>query len=589
VLANRLQEELDDQPAAGVLSLLALNEEWHSHYAALPTGLIGTLVLTQALGDIGIIAPLWCVTQGAVSVGTLDPLSSPVQSAVWGLGRAAAVEHPERWGGLIDLPELVNDRIGTWLSAILSGVGDEDQVAVRDSGIFVRRLIRAPLSDQPAALWKPLGSVLITGGTGGVGGQVARWLASRGVDHLILASRRGAAAPEAAALCRELEVIGTEVKLVACDVSDREALVTLLADIPAEHPLTAVIHCAGVLDDGVLDELTPQQLESVLQPKMKAAFHLHELTRDLHLSAFVVLSSCAGLIAAPGQANCAAANAFLDAFTHHRLAHGLPATCLAWGLWAGDGVRGNANEEQLRRRGILAMDLRLAITAMGQALDHDESSLLIAKFDWESFLSWLTAVRPSPLFDQIPEAQWVCQRVGTSNGIDDVTAKLRSRLATMSEAEQEYILLEMVRAEAATILEYPSPAKIIDTRAFHELGFSSPDVLELRHRLGVLTGIGLADTVVYEYPSPAALARYLRAQLTHSAAQKLSVSAEIDRLEEAFIRTADDGERSAAVARLHSVLTRWDKAHSPGDSSTAIEMATADELFDLIDNELGKS
>ncbi|MFE0952746.1 SDR family NAD(P)-dependent oxidoreductase, partial [Streptomyces mutabilis] len=260
-LAGRLRGlSADGSVLTGVVSLLALADS--SEAAALPDGpgapAVATAVLFQALLDAGVAAPLWCVTRGAVAVAASEALTAPVQAAVWGIGRVAALEHPAAWGGLVDLPAELDERTARRFAAVLAGHDGEDQVAVRASAVFGRRLVPAP-DTAPDTGWEPRGTVLVTGGTGGRGAHLARRLATAGAEHLVLLSRRGPEAPGADDLRAELEGLGARATLIACDATDREALAGVLADIAADVPLTAVVHAAGVVDDGVLDEFTPER------------------------------------------------------------------------------------------------------------------------------------------------------------------------------------------------------------------------------------------------------------------------------------------------------------------------------------------
>ncbi|MFJ1709420.1 type I polyketide synthase [Kitasatospora sp. NPDC088346] len=514
-LAARLAELRPD----GVLSLLALDERPYAEGSALPAGLVATVALLQALGDAGSVAPLWCATRGAVSVGRSDRLAAPLQALAWGLGGVAGVEYPQRWAGLVDLPELLDARARARLAGLLAGGDGEDQVALRPSGLYGRRLERAAATDGGAP-WAPApdGTVLVTGGTGALGAHVARWLARSGARHLLLTGRRGPDAPGAAELVAELAALGASATVAACDVADRAALAALLAAVPAKRPLRAVVHAAGVLDDGVLDALTPERAAGVLRPKVDAALHLDELTRGLDLQAFVLFSSLAGTLGGTGQGGYAAANAFLDALAQRRRAAGRTATSVAWGLWGGESLAGGATGERLVRDGLPAMAPQAAVAALQQALDQDDTRVVVADFAWERFVRAFTALRPSALLRDLPEAV----RVAPEAAGDDVLA---ARLAGLDRAGRLAAVTELVRTEVAGVLGHPDPSAIEPERVFKDIGFDSLTAVELRNRLAGATGLRLSVTLVFDYPTTAALAGHLLSQLPGGAAAPVAAAA----------------------------------------------------------------
>ncbi|MEU1518321.1 type I polyketide synthase [Streptomyces sp. NPDC005811] len=518
---------VDPADLGGVLSLLALDETPHPGHPSVPAGLAGTLTLLQALGDLGVSAPLWCATSGAVAVTASETVSGAHQALVWGFGRVAALEHSDRWGGLIDLPATLDRRAGDRLCALLARPDGEDQTAVRASGTYGRRLLRAPLdgATPPGDSWRPRGTVLITGGTGAVGGHISRWLASLGTDHLLLTSRRGAEAPGAAELSAELTALGAgRVTLAACDVADRDALRELIDAIPEEHPLDAVLHIAGSLDDGVIDALDPGRMHPVLRTKATAAVNLHELTTGLDLSAFVLFSSTSGTISGPGLGNYAPGNAFLDALAQQRRALGLPATAVAWGHWADGGMGDGAVGDRLRRYGVYDMRPELACQALQQALDHGETYLAVTDIGWERFAPAFTGSRPSALLRELADAQRVLAPVrdaasgrtaGDSfgEGSDGDQSALRRHLATLAADERPDAVLDVVRGYVATVLGYPGPEAVEPTRAFSDLGFDSLSAVELRNGMNKITGMRLPATLVFDYPNCAELARMLLGEL----------------------------------------------------------------------------
>ncbi|MFD7629881.1 type I polyketide synthase [Streptomyces sp. NPDC059851] len=524
-LAPRILESLAETGApAGVLSLLALDEQPHPEDPeALAAGLAATLALVQALGDADVDAPLWTATRGAVSTGRSDRLTGPAQAAVWGLGRTAALELPGRWGGLVDLPPTPDTRSAARLTDVLAGLGTEDHLAVRSTGIFVRRLVRAPREQAPAGEWTTSGTALVTGGTGALGGHVARWLARNGAEHLLLVSRRGPEADGAAELAAELRDLGARVTLAACDVTDRDAVAGLLAAVPAGLPLTTVVHAAGVLDDGVLDAQTPHRLAGVLRPKAHAAAVLHELTRDLDLSAFVLFSSVAAAFGAAGQGNYAAANASLDALAEQRRADGLPATVISWGAWAEGGMATDELvAERLRAAGLPALAPELALSALHTALTLDETATVVADIDWGRLAPGLTAVRPCPLIADLPEAAAALAATGTADTAtaDPAADSLARQLDRAPAAERDVLALEFVRTQIAAVLGYPGPASVDPAIAFRDLGFDSLTAVEIRNLLTARTGLRLPATLIFDYPNSLALAAFLQGELlghAHSA------------------------------------------------------------------------
>ncbi|WP_434093038.1 type I polyketide synthase [Streptomyces lasiicapitis] len=517
-----------DVPFVGVVSLLGLDETPLEDHSAVPAGLAATVALVQALGDTGSDARLWALTQGAVSTGRSDRLDHPAQAHLWGLGRTVALEHPDRWGGLVDVPPTYDTRAGARLTAILAaatqgtaaGTSVEDQLAVRGSGVFVRRLLRGEATGADLTRhtrWTPRGTVLVTGGTGALGGHVARWLAREGAAHLVLTSRRGLDAPGATDLRAELEAHGARVTVAACDAADREALARVLDEIPADAPLTAVVHTAGILDDGIVDGLTPARFDGVLRPKSPAAAALHELTRDLDLDAFVLYSSASGALGSAGQANYAAANAYLDALAEQRRADGLPATSIAWGTWDGAGLADTAvRSDRARRDGMPPMPPEPAVAALRDAVERGDANVVIAAVDWDTFLPGFIAARPNPLFDAIPEVRRLTADPadgGTPapSGTPTVTGPdwIR-RLAPLPAAERDAALVTFVRSQAAAVLGHSAPDAIDPARAFRELGFDSLTAVELRNRVQAATGLRLPASLVFDYPNSTVLAAYLR-------------------------------------------------------------------------------
>ncbi|MFD7080863.1 SDR family NAD(P)-dependent oxidoreductase [Streptomyces sp. NPDC059918] len=456
------------------------------------------------------------VTRNAALTGTagepgeicVDALSV---AAVRGLVRAAQSENPDRFA-LVDVDGSAESlRV---LAAVVAG--GESDVALRAGEALVPRLARAAADAASDVSFDAEGTVLVTGGTSGLGALFARHLvAEYGVRHLLLTSRRGLAAPGAAELREELGASGAQVTVVACDVSDREALAAVLAAVPAEHPLTGVVHSAGVLDDGVLGALTPERFDTVLAPKADAAWHLHELTRGMDLSAFVFFSSIAGTFGGAGQANYTAANGFLDTLAAQRRAAGLPAVSMAWGLWdTGFGMGGEldaASVARLKRQGFPPLSVDEGLALFDRALGSPAAHVVLLQLDLAALRAQAASGFVLPVLRglvRIPVRQAARSGGGESS--------LGARLSALPAGERGRLLLDLVRGQVAEVLGHASADAVEAGRAFNELGFDSLAAVELRNRLNELSGLRLSPTLVFDYPTSEAVADHLAAELTGS-------------------------------------------------------------------------
>jgi acyl transferase domain-containing protein len=431
------------------------------------------------------------VTRGAVAVEPGESVDL-AQAPVWGLVRAAQAENP----GRIQL----TDADGDVTAVIASG---EPESAVRAGGIRIPRLtsVTAEATDTPAI--NPEGTVLITGGTGGIGAHLARHLVTaHGVRHLLLTSRRGADAPGAAELAAELGELGAETTIAACDVADRSAVEDLLATIPAEHPLTGVIHAAGTGDNGLIPTMTPDRIDAVLAPKADAAWHLHELTADLAF--FTLISSAGGLTLAAGQANYAAANTFLDALATHRQTDGLPAQSLAYGLWLGTGLGqylSDTDVKRMERQGLPPLQPEEAVALFDAARRSGRPATVPLHINRTALQA--RAGKPAALLRPVTAPR---RTAGAGSGEVEV---VWARIAQASRQEQDAALRELVRQRAAAILGHANATAVDVERGFLEQGFDSLSAMELRNVLMKDTALKLPPMVVFDSNTPAALAALL--------------------------------------------------------------------------------
>ncbi len=553
-------------------------------------------------------ARLVLVTRGAVAQHDGEA-PHPASAAVWGLIAAVQAEHPGRFVLLDAAPDAPLDA-GPLARALAS---DEPRLALRGETVRVPRLARRHDTPDRAASERAApegaladrgltGTVLVTGATGGLGRALVRHLAERGARQLLLVSRSGADAPEATQLVAELAAVGATAEVRSCDVANRTQLAALLAE-PREHPLTAVYHLAGVLDDGIVESLTPARFDRVLRPKADAAWHLHELTRELSLGAFVLFSSASGVIGGAGQANYAAANAFLDALARHRHAQGLPALALAWGAWEAGmaGELADADRERLARSGAAPLTEAQGIALLDAAARTGEPHLVPLRLDPAALRA--AEVLPRLLAELVPAP---VRRPGSAEAAGESTA-LRGRLAGRETSERAEILLELIRTKAALVLGHDTPEGIEPGRGFTQAGFDSLATVELRNRLNEVTGLRLASTALFDHPTPLALAHHLAEELpspdtaTGPAAPPPDVAAAgtpaarlamLEALDDLSVSDIARADREAVADRLERLLTRLRlPTDAPAGASTDedIARATDDELFDLINEDFGLS
>jgi NAD(P)-dependent dehydrogenase (short-subunit alcohol dehydrogenase family) len=518
------------------------------------------------------------LTRGAVAVGEGES-ADPAAAAVRGLVRSAQAEHPGRFA-LIDTDG--SDASAEAIEALL-GCESEPELVLREGAALAPRLVRLAPGDGAGSgvALDPERTVLVTGATGGLGSLVSRHLAeAHGARHLLLVSRRGAEADGAEDLRAALNELGAEAEVFACDVSDRAQLRDLLASVPASRPLGAVIHVAGALDDATVEALGPEQIERVFAAKAHGARHLHELTAGMDLSAFVLFSSVAGSLPSPGQGGYAAANAYLDALALRRRAEGLPATSIAWGMWERESAMtsrlGEAGLARLRRAGIVALTDGRGLDLFDQALGSGRGLALALSLDPAALRAQASAGVLPPVFRRLVRAP-------RRRALGPVQS-LASRLAAAGPAEHKALVLSLVADEVAVVLDHRSAADIDPGMAFKEMGFDSLAAVELRNRLNAITGLRLAPAMVFDFPTPLALAEHLLAEATGAAEDG---GDQLDQLTEVLgAMSAGDPGRLKVAARLRALAADLEDG-SGADSgvlgSEQLEAASDEELMEFID------
>ncbi|MFI6298518.1 SDR family NAD(P)-dependent oxidoreductase [Nonomuraea sp. NPDC050790] len=494
-------------------------------------------------------------------------------AVVRGLVRTAQSEQPGRFV-LADVP----DGFADWERVLATG---EPQVRVADGKVLAPRLARRSVEGN-AALGS--GTVLVTGGTGDLGGLISRHLVERhGVRDLVLLSRRGPGAPGAGTLAAALEELGARVRVLACDVADRRALASVVDGI---ENLTGVVHTAGVLDDATLDGLTPERIDRVFAPKLDAAWHLHELTKDRDLKVFVLFSSLAGILGNAGQGNYAAANTYLDALAEQRRAEGLPAVSIAWGLWDG-GMGGELTDleiARLARAGVAPLAPEHGLALFDAALAGDEAVVVAARWDLVGLRARAADGSLPPLF------RGMVRTPRRTSSQKKGAGRLTERLAALTESEAMRLLTTTVRGHVAAVLAHASADHIDVDSAFNQLGFDSLTAVELQNRLNAETGLRLPATLVFDHPTVSALAKHLHETLAPATPSPEDLLRGVLERVGSMITTAkDNGEdiRGRLVAVLQSGLTRFGgTASTDDDEGVDIDTASDEEIFALIDKEL---
>ncbi|WP_406491173.1 SDR family NAD(P)-dependent oxidoreductase [Streptomyces sp. NBC_01604] len=441
------------------------------------------------------------VTRGAVAAGDGDTVPALAQSVLWGLARSARAEHPDLGLTLLDLD--ASDPAAALTSAVAST--DEPELAVREGALLAPRLVRARPVDA-ASIPNEIptdGTVLITGGLGAVGRHIARLLAERGVARLLLTSRQGPADARTADVIADLTALGAQVEVAACDIADAAAVADLLAGVGDELPLRGVVHCAGVLADGIVAELTPERLAKVLRPKADGAAHLHRLTAGLPLDLFLLVSSAAGVLGNPGQANYAAANAFLDQLAHHRSALGLPGVSVSFGAWAGEGLAAaHADLDRMARLGQRALTADQGRDLVDLALRRGSPHLVAWALD-------LPRLRKNAATTDGPtSALWRSLLPAPRTG-RDTGQGLADRLARLPEEERAARVLALVREEASLALGMRSAQAVRPDQPLRDLGMDSVTAVELRNRISARLGTRLPATLLFDHPTPTRLADHL--------------------------------------------------------------------------------
>lgn len=499
------------QQQVNVLSLLAFAEQPYASNHDLPAGFALNMQLLQFINQFESSVSCWLITRSAIAATFADPLNHPLQALNWGMARAVALEYPDLSGGIIDFPEQATSATVSQLLSVLSEPGMENQWALRDGKILVPRLRHAVASPKTVP-WKPVSSVLITGGTGAIAEHLTRWLCHLGAQHIILASRR---LPDPAQQKSFYEHAGpgTRITFEQCDVADRQSVAALLSRQEKNGDrVSSVFHAAGILDDRPLNALSLEQLSATLAGKVQGARNLSELLNDKPLDAFVLFSSIASIWGSAQQVGYAAANAYLDALAFQRHSQGLAGTSISWGMWQGKGMATEKlMQERVQRYGIRQIPPAKAIAMLQESLDRNLCHTVIADVDWPGFSLFYSLARSRPLLTELPELIQQEEEAAPQNSqtSKNTSSALLAELSLLDEKQRSAHILSVVIKSTAAVLGFETSTALEPDSGFFNLGLDSIMAVELREKLQKISGVNLPVTLVFDYPTPRASATFL--------------------------------------------------------------------------------
>ena len=486
----------------------------------------------KALIKTNNVPQLWLVTRGTQSVQSKTEEVSVAASPLWGMGRVISLEHPQLWGGMVDLdPQTPASETETLLQLLADKNQQEDHLGLRGEGAYIARLVKqSPPISQPVSL-ESHATYLITGGLGALGLHTAKWMVEKGARHLVLTGRKQPSAKVQQTI-EELQKAGAQVLVLCGDISQEEDATKILESIEASLPtLRGVIHAAGVLDDGLLQQMSWEQFIRVMAPKVEGAWHLHSLTQNLPLDFFVCFSSMASLLGSPGQGNYAAANAFMDALVHHRRGMGLPGLSINWGPWAQAGMAANLDSRHQGRmvaKGIMTLSSEQGLQVLGQLLEQSFAQVGVLPVEWSVFQEQFSLGNQMPLVSElVRETKFIADKPAAPQ------TEIFTPLLQMSSTQRQEFLNSYLRKLIAAILQMP-PEQIPLTDSLLDSGMDSLMVMEAINRIGRDLQLMLYPREFYERPKINSLAKYLvtefersHIQVENQHNQKLSFSTSV--------------------------------------------------------------